>query len=136
VSVIVLFAVIYLSTAFNMTGQLDPAASSDFAELTEAFRTGGAARVAALIEDRVKDMPTGPMFYLLEDRAGKAVAGNLPALPRRTGSIDTVDPRPVPHADDLRPMLASATRWTKRSCAPSPGARSPACFWRSAAASC
>jgi signal transduction histidine kinase len=108
-SVIVLFAVIYWSTAFHMTGQLDAAVSSDFAELTEGFRTGGTARVAALIEDRVNDMPTGPMFYLLEDPTGKALAGNLPALTRRTGTFDTVDPRPVPHEDDLRPLRARGT---------------------------
>ena len=109
VSVVLLFAVIYWSTEVHMTGQLDAAVSSDFAELTEGFRIGGAARVAALIEDRVKDMPTGPMFYLLEDPAGKAVAGNLPALSRRTGSFDTVDPRPLPHGDDLRPLRARGT---------------------------
>jgi signal transduction histidine kinase len=106
VSVAVLFAVIYWSASFHMTGQLDAAVGSDFAELTQGFRTGGAVRLAALIDDRVKDMPTGPMFYLLEDPAGKAVAGNLPALPRRTGTFDAVDPRPAPHADDMRPLRA------------------------------
>ncbi len=109
VSVVVLFAVIYWSALFHMTGQLDASVDSDFAELTQALSTGGAGGVAHRIEDRVKNMPSGPMLYLLEDPAGKALAGNLPALPRRTGTFDTVDPRPVPHADDLRPLRARGT---------------------------
>jgi signal transduction histidine kinase len=108
-SVIVLFAVIFWSTSFYMTGQLDAAIDSDFAELTEGFRAGGAAQVARLIADRVNDMPSGPMFYLLEDPAGAVVAGNLPSLPPRTGAFDTVDPRPAPHRDNKRPLRAHGT---------------------------
>ncbi|HVB17372.1 MAG TPA: ATP-binding protein [Stellaceae bacterium] len=106
-SVIVLFAVIYWSTSFYMTGQLDAAIDSDFAELHQGFRIGGATRVASLIEDRVKDMPSGPMFYLLENPAGGILAGNLPKLPHRTGTFDTVDPR-APHRDDRPPLRARA----------------------------
>lgn len=106
VSVAVLFAVIYWSTSFHMTGQLDAAVDSDFAELTQGLGTGRAAGVATLIEERVRDMPAGPMFYLLEDPAGKVLAGNLPALPRRTGVFDAVGPRPSPHQDDPRPLRA------------------------------
>jgi signal transduction histidine kinase len=105
-SVLVLFAVIYWATAFYMTGQLDAAIDSDFAELAEGLRLGGSARVAALIEDRVQDMPSGPMFYLLEDPSGRVIAGNLPRLARRTATFDTVDPRRTPHLDDLRPLRA------------------------------
>ena len=105
-SAILLFGVIYWSTLFYMTGQLDAAIDSDFAELQEAFRTGGTTDVAALIEDRVKDMPSGPMYYLLENPAGAVLAGNLPSLPSRNGSFDTVDPRPAPHHDDRRPLRA------------------------------
>jgi len=105
-SVLLLFGVIYWSTSSYMTGQLDAAINSDFAELQDGFRRGGTNEVATLIADRVKEMPSGPMFYLLEDPAGAAVAGNLPALPNRIGTFDTVDPRPVPHRDDQRPLRA------------------------------
>jgi len=108
-SVIVLLGVIYWSTSSYMTGQLDAAIDSDFAELQEGFRDGGASRVARLIEARVKDMPAGPMFYLLEDPAGAVLAGNLPALPNRTGTFDTTDPRAPPHGDDHRPLRARGT---------------------------
>jgi signal transduction histidine kinase len=105
-SAIVLFGVIYWSTSFYMTGQLDAAIDSDYAELQQAFRNAGTKDVAALIEDRVRDMPAGPMFYLLEDPTGEVLAGNLPALPMRTGTFDTVDPQPEPHRRDQRVLRA------------------------------
>ena len=105
-SAILLFAVIYWSTLFYMTGQLDAAVSSDFSELTEAFDGGGTNAVAAAIAKRVTDMPAGPMFYLLEDPAGAVLAGNLPVMPTRTGTFDTADPRPALHRDDRQPLRA------------------------------
>ena len=105
-SAIVLFAIIYWSTSFYMTGQLDAAIDSDFAELQQGFQTGGVREVERLINARVKDMPSGPMFYLLKDPAGHVIAGNLPALPPRPGTFDTVDPRPTRHTDDRLPLRA------------------------------
>lgn len=105
-SAVVLFAVIYWSASFYMTGQLDAAIDSDFAELQQGYRSGGAREVAALIGSRVREMPSGPMFYLLEDPAGAVLAGNLPPLTRRTGTFDARDPRPPRHGDDHRPLRA------------------------------
>lgn len=106
---VVLFGVIYWSTSFYMTDQLDASIDSDFAELQDGFRSGGAGQLATLISDRVKDMPAGPMFYLLESPVGAVLAGNLAALPRRVGTFDTVDPRPVPHRDYRRALRARGT---------------------------
>lgn len=105
-SAILLFGVIYWSTALSMTGQLDAAVGSDFSELKEAFDNAGTRGVSAAIAARVKDMPAGPMFYLLEDSAGAVLAGNLPAMPMRTGTFDAVNPRAVPHQDDRQPLRA------------------------------
>jgi signal transduction histidine kinase len=87
-SAVILFAVIYWQTAVYMTGELDAAIDSDLTELETAMRTGGTHAVAATIEDRVWQMPSGPMLYLLQDRGGKALAGNLPAMRRRVGTFD------------------------------------------------
>lgn len=88
-SALVLLAGIYWSTSFYMNGQLDAAVDSDVFELQEGYRIGGAAGVAALIKDRVDNMPGGPMFYLLQNPQGTVVAGNLPALPKKAGRFDT-----------------------------------------------
>lgn len=109
-SAMVLFGVIYWSASFYMTGQLDAAIDSDVAELQEGYRVGGTREVATLIEQRVKDMPAGPVFYLLENPGGALLAGNLPALPSRIGTFDTADPRPARHQDDQRPLRARGSR--------------------------
>lgn len=87
-SVLVLFAMIYWAASFYMTRQIDAAVDSDVTELEAGLAAGGNAGVAAFIISRVAQMPTGPMLYLLEDRGGHVLAGNLPALPFRTGVFD------------------------------------------------
>jgi signal transduction histidine kinase len=87
-SVLVLFGAIYWSTNFYMTNQLEAAVDSDLTELQEALRTGGVQRLATLIQDRVGQMPAGPILYLLEDGKGRALAGNLPSLPPKLGIVD------------------------------------------------
>lgn len=91
-SVLILFTVIYWSASFYMTRQLDAAIDSDVAELEEGFQNGGIERVAALIAERVEEMPSGPMFYLLENRSGGILAGNLGALRARAATFDLERP--------------------------------------------
>jgi len=87
-SVLVLLAAIYWSTSFYMTSQLEGTVESDITELEEALQAGGLSRLTALIEDRVTHMPAGPVMYLLQDGAGKLLAGNLPPLAARNGIAD------------------------------------------------
>lgn len=87
-SAVVLFAVIYWATAVYMTRELDAAIDSDMTELAAAARSGSAATLAALIEERVSQMPGGPMLYLFEDRGGRVLAGNLPGFRRADGRFD------------------------------------------------
>jgi signal transduction histidine kinase len=87
-SALILFAVIYWATAVYMTSELDAAIDSDLTELETAMRVGGAPMLATTIEDRVRQMPAGPMLYLLQDRGGKVVAGNLPGVRQQDGSFD------------------------------------------------
>jgi signal transduction histidine kinase len=59
------------------------------------MRTEGTAELASLIEDRVRQMPNGPILYLLQDYSGKVVAGNLPGFRKGEGRFDfaTTDQR-------------------------------------------
>jgi len=84
-SVLILFAVIYLSAAFDMTGQLDGTINTDANELERSFELGGTDRVADAIRGRVEQMPNGPIYYLLEDAHGTPIAGNVPAMPPKPG---------------------------------------------------
>ena len=88
-SVLVLFTVIYWSASFYMTRQLDAAIGSDLKELEQGFARGGLKAVAALIDERVKEMPSGPMFYLLQSRSGRALAaGRRPRAATRAASSE------------------------------------------------
>jgi signal transduction histidine kinase len=98
-SVLILFGVIYWATDIYMTGSLDADVDSDLAELDGTFRTGGISSLAALIEERVRQSPKGPMHYLLEDADGQIIAGNLPASASPGGRFDLSLPSPDPHHD-------------------------------------
>jgi signal transduction histidine kinase len=87
-SAVILFAVIYWATALYMTSELDAAIDSDMTELEAVARADGTGALAATIEDRVRQMPAGPMLYLLQDRGGKVLAGNLPGARNREGRFD------------------------------------------------
>jgi len=76
-SVLILFGVIYWATSVYMADSLDAAVDSDLTELEDAFQAGGEAALAVLVEERVRQMPHGPMYYLLQDPLEKVVAGNL-----------------------------------------------------------
>jgi signal transduction histidine kinase len=88
VSVLILFAVIYWSTTFYMTDQLDASTNSDATELRQRFEIDGSIGVASEIQDRVGQMPNGPIVYLFQNSAGKALAGNLPARVPTQGPFD------------------------------------------------
>lgn len=102
-SVLLLFAVIFWTASFYMKEQLDAAIDSDLVELQHGLSSGGPERVAQLIRDRVEQMPTGPIVYLLQDAVGAVVAGNLPAMEPRSGSFDLDLP---PHIGELRAIRA------------------------------
>jgi signal transduction histidine kinase len=91
-SALVVFGVIYWSTNFYMTTQLEGTVDSDLAELRNALREGGTQRLTAVIQDRVNQMPSGPMVYLLQDENGTALAGNLSPLPPKPGIVDLKRP--------------------------------------------
>ena len=92
-SVLILFGAISWATSIYMANSLDAAVDSDIAELEDAFQLGGNAALAALVRERVRQTPQGPMYYLLEDPNGNAVAGNLFPFHGGEGRFDLKAPR-------------------------------------------
>jgi len=87
-SVLILFGVIYWASGAHIADSLDAAVDSDITELENAFQAGGDAALTALVKERLRQMPHGPMYYLLEDPKGKVVAGNLPPFHGGEGRFD------------------------------------------------
>ena len=93
VSVLMLLGVMHWVADFYMSSSLDAAVDSDITELEDSLRIGGEEALAALVNERVRQMPHGPMYYLLQDPNGEFVAGNLPPFHRGEGRFDLKVPR-------------------------------------------
>ena len=91
-SVVVLFGVVYWATAFYMTAQLEAGIDSDITELMNGAQAGGPKTLAKLIEQRVNQMPRGPIVYLLEDPTGQVIVGNLPSIKPGQGTFNLDTP--------------------------------------------
>jgi signal transduction histidine kinase len=93
-SVLILFGVIYWASGEYIADSLDAAVDSDITELEDAFQAGEDAALTALVKERVRQMPHGPMYYSLQDQTGKVIAGNLPPFHGGEGRFDLRVPRP------------------------------------------
>lgn len=93
-SVLILLGVVFWATGVYMANSLDTAVDSDITELADSFQIGGAAALTALVKERVRQMPRGPMYYLLQDQTGEVVAGNIPAFHGGEGRFDLKVPNP------------------------------------------
>jgi signal transduction histidine kinase len=83
VSFLLLFGVVFWSTARFMQQQIDATVSSEIAEILadpQAARPGG---LQAIVQGLMGHSPG--FYYLLQDRSGKVLAGNLPVMPMVTG---------------------------------------------------
>ena len=96
-SVLILFAVIYLATAGYMTNQIDDAVAADLAEL-RSEAGGGLARMAAVVSAWAARAPRG-VYYLLEGADGRVLAGNLGAVSPVVGVFAEPDGA-VPNASE------------------------------------
>jgi signal transduction histidine kinase len=92
-SALILLGVIYWATGVYMSTSLDGAIDSDIAELEASLHAGGIGALAAQVEERVRQTPNGPMYYLLEDPEGKVIAGNVPPAHAGEGRLDLKVPR-------------------------------------------
>ena len=87
-SVLILFGMTYWTANVYMSSSLDEAIDSDITELEDTLQVGGDAALAALVKERVRQTPHGPMFYLLQNSKGEVVAGNLLAFHGGEGRFD------------------------------------------------
>lgn len=76
-SFLVLFGAIYWSTANFMDREIDTTVASEIAEIKADAAGGGPALMTSVVDGLARRSPD--FFYLLQDRQGRALAGNLPA---------------------------------------------------------
>ena len=79
-SVFILFSVVWVATERAMTAQIADSVCREAISLADEFRATNAATAAILIDRRLRRGRTE--FYLLQDRYGSYVAGNIsPVVP-------------------------------------------------------
>lgn len=91
VSVTVLFAIIYWSTAGFMSRQMDESADIELASLLESQPKAGLNHLRHEVEERLETAPPGA-FYLLQDRNGTVLAGNIPARNPTSDVVEVIAP--------------------------------------------
>ena len=92
-SALILLEVVYWATGFYISSSLDAAVDSDIAELEDSLRDGGTEALTAEVKERVRQMPHGPVYYLLQDSNGETIVGNLPPFHGGEGRVDLKVPR-------------------------------------------
>jgi signal transduction histidine kinase len=90
-SAVVLLGVIYLGTAGYMREQLDAEIDTDLNGLMNIYRSGGVKSLEQRVSQRTPARRDSGPFYLLQDSAGRRLAGNLPPQRIAAGWQDIAD---------------------------------------------
>jgi signal transduction histidine kinase len=91
---LVLFGVIFWSTAHFMRHQIDDSVSSEIDEIRADSRAGGAAGMAAVVQGLARH--SSGFVYLLQDASGAVLAGNLPGIDPVVGAREWAEARDSP----------------------------------------
>jgi hypothetical protein len=79
-SVAVLFVIVYWITIAALEQQLSDSIDRESQVLTELYRGGNTDRMVRAIQLRMMDLRPPRRYYLLQDRDGERIAGNLPQM--------------------------------------------------------
>jgi signal transduction histidine kinase len=83
ISFLILFGVIFWSTARFMRHQIDDSVSSELDEIMTDSQAPGPEQIATLVQGLTRH--SSGFYYLLQDSAGVVRAGNLPSVDPRIG---------------------------------------------------
>lgn len=109
-SVIVLFAIVWFATQRAMRDRVSSSVEREAVSLADELRATNAATAAFLIERRLRRGHIG--FYLLQDRNGRFIAGNItpirPVVGQFTGRVHLtaeLEPTQPPAPGEVRDVL-------------------------------
>jgi signal transduction histidine kinase len=108
VSLLVLFGVIYWVTVSLMEEQLRSAIDAELASLVHETDVARIEELADTIARRTGSSEHRSSFYLLQDPAGRKIAGNLPAMPAVGGWRELPIPAELGGEDASDILLAQA----------------------------
>lgn len=91
-----MFGVMYAAVNRFMEQQVDGELRADARLLAESDGAGDPARLAIRLQRRIERNDRPGMFYLLENKEGKVLAGDLPPLPVPFQTVYDLPPPPLP----------------------------------------
>lgn len=106
VAVGILFVVIYWVTGSSMRAELRDEVTEEMSPLVERYRADGGPAIAAVIRERADSPDYRTSFYLLQDPAGKRIAGNLHPMAATDGWYELRIPVEEGGEDDSDMLLA------------------------------
>lgn len=109
ISVLILFAVIYISTAGYMAQQLDESVTADLVELQNEADGGGLPRLTTVVSQWARRASPG-VYYLFEDSEGRVLAGNMTVLPPVLGIFEHAKNPTMKGAAEAHPLRGRGVR--------------------------
>ncbi len=106
VCVLMLFAVIYWATAEFMEEQVRAAIGTEMSSLVDDFGSSGTSSMIDAIARRVGSREHESSYYLLQDAAGRKIAGNLAAMPATSGWYELPIPAQGDESDSSDTLMA------------------------------
>src|ERR1700712_5013342 len=85
-------ALVYVMTDAAFQDQVLRFCDQDLAAITKGYSTEGLSEAKEVISQRMAS-PEGSDFFLLENTAGRLIAGNLPAMKSHAGVLRLPYPR-------------------------------------------
>ena len=106
VAIGILFAVIYWVTGNSMKRELRNEVTEELSPMLDRYRAAGVDAIQSIIAERVDSPDYATSFYLLQDPAGKKVAGNLHPMAPADGWYELRIPVEEGGEDDSDMLLA------------------------------
>jgi signal transduction histidine kinase len=106
VAIGILFVVIYWVTGNSMKDELRNEVTEEMSPMLDRYRAAGVGAIQSIIAERVDSPDYATSFYLLQDPAGKKVAGNLHPMAPADGWYELRIPVEEGGEDDSDMLLA------------------------------
>jgi signal transduction histidine kinase len=125
-AVFAILASAYLSVREDISGAIQASVKADKEHLLSEYNSGGLAALTEAVDERLAETQGYDRAYLLQDKSGAAILGNVQALPAAKGMylgvIVTKPPQPLPDGSPSLVMgevvnLADADLFVGRSAA-------------------
>jgi len=107
----ILLGVIYWSMASLLERHLEESIEQQIEVLRHDLEQDGRDSMIGLVQQHVEKQPNSRVHFLVRDRTGNVIAGDLPSVSMNTGWQDILLPRSAAGSNDTEHMLRGRGEW-------------------------